>query len=111
MSRSWEWYAYDDEVLAAIDAFWLRNYVPPTLRDICELTSCPTTSTASNVVKRLARNGVLLLRVGRPVPHWVARSITISDVCGNARSAASPLDSPIGEGDQTSDTGGENEDA
>lgn len=75
MAKHWSWYQYDEPALDAINRHWGRYCTPPTLNELCAATACPTTSAMTGIVRRLAKQGHIEIRRGKPVPIWVIAAL------------------------------------
>ena len=66
---------YDNDIQDAIDEFWRENHCPPTVRVLMEMCDVSSTSVVYKALRRLARQGDIVLRKARAIPKWVSEAI------------------------------------
>ena len=69
---------HDHDIRQAIDAFWLENCYPPSVRDIMRHTEASSTSVVFASLRRLEAQGVITRAEGLAwaiVPVWVREAI------------------------------------
>ena len=65
-------------ILAAVNAHWRSNCVPPTVREIIASSRLGiSTSMVSFHLQALERLGYLEMRLGKPVPRWVIKQLEV----------------------------------
>jgi hypothetical protein len=66
---------WTDLVEQAIDASWREKAIPPTIRDIMDVTGITSKSVVSYEYRRLCEAGKIEIVRGKPIPKWVSTKI------------------------------------
>lgn len=69
-----------ERVLAALDEYWVKHALPPTLRELCDLSGEPSTSQVVNALQRAAKQGRVECLAAKGasrayVPAWAAAAV------------------------------------